>query len=172
MAHKGIFLGYRIVQKQRPEPIENHSRNLVLRPGTAGKTSNHVSEKHSFTFLCFLGPEFKKWARAVQSLVRAMSCRAPPQARPKTLRRRKRQLPIELGIWGRADKAPKRQAKEWHIKVYSSDTGSSRKSARTNQKSVVVGCHAAGNRREYVKPRFRKAFLYVCARSLCPEFKK
>jgi hypothetical protein len=58
MARKDIFLGSRIVDKNRPGPIGNQSCKVALRPGCAGTTSNLVSGKYSFMFVCFLGPEF------------------------------------------------------------------------------------------------------------------
>ncbi len=56
MAHKGISLGSRIVENW-PKPIGNQSWEVALRPETAGKTSNPVSGKYSFMFVCFLGPD-------------------------------------------------------------------------------------------------------------------
>ncbi len=59
-------------------------------------------------------------------------------------------------------KAPTRHIKEWHIKYYFSDPGSTLKPAQIHRKSVVGGGPAAGNRRLNVGPRFWQIFLYVC----------
>ncbi len=49
---KGIFLRSRVDEQKRPEPIEIQPWEVALQPGTAGKTSNLVSGKYSFMFVC------------------------------------------------------------------------------------------------------------------------
>ncbi len=55
MAHKGIFLGSRIVGKPA-HTLGNQSWEVAQWPGAAGKTLNPVSGKYSFVFVCFSVP--------------------------------------------------------------------------------------------------------------------
>ena len=57
MAHKRLSPGYQIVDQKRSKPIRNQSWKVAPRPGTAGKTSNPVSEKCVFVFVRSLAPD-------------------------------------------------------------------------------------------------------------------